>query len=286
MNVPLQSLYAVLRLGLLCFGLVLQATSAHAEMLVSPVRLLLQEPGETANFILRNPSNGPRTYRLEWIEQEQTRNGVGARIEGGAPVHHPQASPHLRFTPRQITVEPNSNQIVRVSFRPEGDLKPGEYRSHLLFRVIPEISEPVATQQLSSGESKVSLQLDMQMSIAVPVVVRYQMPNPPEVRITEITPRPASANEQAAQLTVLLKLNGQVSSFGRVTVDLQTTRDAPVERIGLLENISVFPDVGERQLLISLRDRTFPPGAFIRVAYEGTAEYRGTVWHEQVLQVR
>lgn len=259
---------------------------AHADMLVSPVRLLLQQPGETANFILRNPSNGSRTYRLEWIEQTQTRDGVGERIADGTPVPHPPASPHLRFTPRQVTVEPNTSQTVRINFRPEGNLAPGEYRSHLLFRVVPEVSEPVSRSEIGNADDKVRLQLDMQMSIAVPVVVRYQMDTPPEVQITQVTPIPATGNEQNARLAVTLKHKGNTSSFGRVTVDLQTSMTTPVERIGLQESISIFPDVGERHLVLLLRDRSFPSGALIRVAYEGTDEYRGKLWHEQVLQVR
>ncbi|WP_181358848.1 fimbrial biogenesis chaperone [Pseudothauera lacus] len=256
-------------------------------MLVSPIRLLLTQPGETANFILRNPSNGPRTYRLEWIEQEQGRHGVGSRIQEGAAAPHPQASPHLRVTPRQITVEPNSNQTVRVSFRPDGELPPGEYRSHLLFRVVPEVSEPISRQEISGGEgSGVTLQLDMQLSISVPVVVRHQLDGTPAVRIAEITPLPASANEANARLMVLLRHTGNASSFGRVTVDLQKAENAPVERIGQLDNISIFPDVGERELTVVLRERSFPSGSMIRVAYEGSAEYRGTLWHEQIMRVR
>lgn len=266
--------------------LMLVAGSARADMLISPTRMLLQQPGETANFILRNPSNGPRTYRLEWIEQTQTRDGVGERIPGGAPVPHPQASPHLVFTPRQITVGANTNQTVRVSFRPEGDMKPGEYRSHLLFRVVPEISEPISSSKLTDANKSVNLTLDMQMSIAVPVVVRYQMETLPEAHIAELKPIPSNANNQGARLAVLLKQNGPTSAFGRVTVDLQTSPNSPVERIGMLENISIFPDVKERYLIVGLRDATFPQGAMLRVAYEGMDEYRGKIWDEKVLQIR
>ena len=258
---------------------------SHADMLISPVRALLTQPGETTNFILRNPSDGPRTYRLEWIEQKQTPQGVGARYAEGETPTHPQASPHLRFTPRQVTVEPNSNQTVRINFRPDGDLAPGEYRSHLLFRVIPEVSEPVSRSTVGAGEG-IQLTLDMQLSIAVPVVVRYQIAEAPQVKISQVTPIPATTADQTARLMVSLSHQGNSSSFGRVTVDLQHNAAAPVERIGLLENISIFPDVGQRQLEVVLRDRDFPPGSLIRVAYEGTDEYRGTLWDEQVLQVR
>lgn len=272
--------------ALLCLASLLLPGMASAQALVSPTRLLLSEAGQTANFILRNPSDGPRTYRLEWIEQTQGRHGVGNRVAEGSTPPHPVASPYLRVTPRQVTVDGNSNQTVRVSFRPDPAMAPGEYRSHLLFRVVPEVSTPVSSETISGEDGKISMKVDMQMSISVPVVVRHQLNALPQASIVSVTPRPASGNEQNAQLVVVLRQQGQASSFGRVTVDLQSGANAAVERIGQADSVSIFPDVGEREVLVMLRDRDFPPGALLRVAYEGTAEYQGQLWAEQVLQIR
>lgn len=276
----------LMRCALVLMFISLASLPVKADMLISPVRLLLQQSGETANFVLRNPSDGPRTYRLEWIEQAQTRDGVGERYEDGASIPHPQAAPYLRFTPRQITVEPRSNQTVRVNFRPDEGLPPGEYRSHLLFRVVPEVSEPVSRSTIGAGGEGIQLTLDMQLSIAVPVVIRYRLDEMPTVKISQVTPVIANRPDQQTQLGVLLKHDGRSSSFGRVTVDMQTSATGEVKRIGMLENISVFPDVGERHLTLSLSEKQFPPGALIRVTYEGADEYRGRIWDEQVLQVR
>lgn len=259
---------------------------AHADALVSPIRSLLQTPGETVTVTLRNPSDGPRTYRLGWVEYTQTVAGVGGPIQSGAPVPHPVASPHLRLTPRQITVPPNSNQTVRVQFRPDGTLAPGEYRSHLLFEVIPELSTPVGRQTMGGGADGITLQVDMQMSVAVPIVVRHQTTTIPQVGIAKIEPR-IDPNGQAPSLMVTLNQQGPTSAYGRVIVDLQQSASQDVIRIGAADGVSIFPDVGRREIPIPL-DPRYPirSGSLLRVSFEGTAEYAGRVWDSQILQVQ
>lgn len=271
--------------GLLAVMILASALPARADMLISPLRVLLDEQRDSASVILRNPSDGPRTYRLEWIEQQMSEDGVYRRYKEGETMAHSPASPYLRLAPRQIVVPPNSNQSVRVHYRPAPDMKPGEYRSHLLFRVVPEVSEPNSVTTMGGGEG-VTLQLNMQLSMSIPVVVRHQLDTPPSVNLTGVEPVPATEPGQSASLAVVLQREGVGSSFGRVVVDMQAAPDAPVERIGLADNISVFDDMAERRLVLPLRDSRIPAGAWLRVAYEGMDEYKGTTWAEQVFQIR
>ena len=265
--------------------LMLLSITAQADVLVSPLRVHLDESNQTAAVIVRNPSDGPRTYRLEWIEQRMTEEGTYIKYKEGEEVQHRPASPYLRVSPRQVTVPARSNQSVRVNYRPASNMAPGEYRSHLLFSVIPELSNPLSVQTIDKGDG-ITLELSMQLSIAIPVVVTHQLDEMPQVTIAEVEPLPASALGQSAQLAVVIQRSGLGGSFGKVVVDMQVDSEAPVERIGMADNISVYAEMDQRRLVLKLRDQQIPTGAWLRVAYEGAAEYKGVLWAEQVFQTR
>lgn len=256
----------------------------QADVMVSPLRVYLDDEQRTATVIMRNPSDGPRTYRLEWLEQRLSEDGVYIKYkEGETPLHSP-ASPYLRLSPRQITVQPGTNQKVRVQLRPKPDMAPGEYRSHLLFSVVPELSEPTSTSEIDGGEG-MTLMLNMQMSVAIPVVVNYQVNEVPEVKMVSVDTLPATAPGQTAKLSVLLQRTGLAGSFGRVVVEMQLDENSSVERIGMVDNISLFADVSKRRVPVVLRDAEIPVGAWVRVVYEGMAEYAGLIWDEKVFKV-
>jgi len=265
--------------------LMLGVTSVQADMLVSPLRVHLDDDTTSAMVTLRNPSNGPRTYRLEWVEQSLSVDGVYKKYKQGEQVKHLPASPYLRLSPRQITVPARGNQSVRVHFRPAANMAAGEYRSHLLFSVVPELSEPMSVQKVE-GDDGMSLTLNMQLSMAIPVVVKNKVEQAPVVKITAVEPVLSTKPGQASQLAVTLQRSGLVGSFGRVLVEMQLTAESPVERIGISDNVSVFADVDQRRVLLSLRDQKIPAGAWLRVVYEGKDEFKGIVWDQQVFQVR
>jgi P pilus assembly chaperone PapD len=263
-------------------------TIVNADVLVSPLRVYFDDKSKhTATVAMRNPSNGPRTYRLELIEQHMDEAGTQAPYKEGERLQHMSASPYLRISPRQVTVPAQANQTVRVEFRPDAKMAPGEYRSHLLFRVVSELSEPYSVTEIKgSGDSKgMTVKLNMQLSVAIPVVIRHQITEPPQVKVTGVEITPTTEKGKTAMLAVVLQRSGAASSFGRVVVEMQRGRDAPVERIGLSENVSVYADARQRRLKLTLRDPKLPAGAWVRVAYEGIDEYEGRLFGEQTLQI-
>jgi len=275
----LKPLWTCLLVGLLSLP------QASADMLISPIRVYLDDDNRSTEVTLRNPSDGPRSYRLEWVEKSMQENGRYKTYDKDEPLTHEPASSLLRFAPRQITVGPEENQTVRVIFRPKGDTQPGEYHSHLLFKVIPELSEPVDTVNMESEEG-IKMQLNMQLSLSVPVVVRHNVKEPPNVRISQVKPVQNKQPDQAAQLAVTLEREGLAGSYGQLVVEMQRDNQANAERIGLVDNLSIFPEIDRREVKVVLRDRNIPPGAWLRVAYEGEQEYRDILWDEKIFQIR
>ena len=255
-------------------------SSTHAEMLISPTRVMVDQENRSATMTLRNSSSGSRTYRLSWEDKRATEEGSYTEVPEGEA--WPSAQELIRFSPRQITVGPGENQTVRFSFRPPSDLASGEYRSHLLLQVIPEISEPTSTLAGPTADGNVGVQIFMQMSFSIPVVARYNT-GVPQVSIGEVKAIPVgSGNGLGLELT--FNREGDASSFGNVSVEMQKDSNSQIELIGKYEELSIFREVNKRRITIPLRDSTIPKGAVVRIAYEGQNEYKGTLWAEKVFK--
>lgn len=229
---------------------------------------------------LRNTSEGPRTYRLSWEDKRATENGSYTKINDGE--EWPSAHEMIRFSPRQITVGPGENQTIRFSFRPPADLPSGEYRSHLLLKVIPDISEPSSTLTGTGPGENVGVQVFMQMSFSIPIVARLST-EAPQVSIGEIKAVPV---ENGSRIGLELTFNrvGESSSYGTVTVEMQRDSNSQIEQIGQYKELSIFREIDRRKITIPLREKNIPAGAVIRVAYEGAKEYKGKLWAEQIFQ--
>lgn len=275
-----QFLKGVALWGLVLIGLL--GNTAWADLLISPTRVVMSEEDPSAQVTLRNTSDGPRTYRLRWVEQRMKENGSYDRVE---PDEVPMsAAGMIRFSPRQITVGPGENQTVRLSFRPPADFADGEYRSHLLFEILPDISEPTSTLNVETGMDGIEAELKMMMSFSIPVIIRKQV-TPPEVTIADVSAIPAEEGAPM-RLSVTLNRTGEGSSFGSVLVEYQTDANSEVKLLGRRQSVAIFPELERRNLVIPLRENGIPAGAWVRVAYEGRAEFDGRVWAEKVFQSR
>ncbi len=267
-------------------GVALFAVSAaQANMLVSPVRVQLDDSNTSVEVTLRNPSDGPRTYRLMWVEKKMLENGSYVDYKEGEKPEHNPASPYLRLSPRQVTVAPKTNQRVRVQYRPSPGMKKGEYRSHLLFKVVSDVSEPYSTQEIEGGDGGISVILNMQLSVAIPVIVKHGVTGHPTVTITDVEPILKDGGGKPS-FSITLQRSGEGGSYGRVVVDMQVSPQEPVRRIGLSDNVSIYAESNKRKVLLGLADVKIPKGAWVRVAYEGTEEFKGLLWDEQVFQIR
>ncbi len=263
----------------ICIALCL-FSSARADMMISPTRVLMDDEHRAATLILRNPSNGPRSYRLRWEDKRAKADGGYDMINEGEA--WPSAKGMVRHSPRQITVGPNENQTVRFSWRPPADLPEGEYRSHLLLEVIPDISEPTSTFGTTTTKDGIGVQVHMQMSFSIPVVVRHNTQTP-KVSIGDVRVIPATKGKDA-HLAISFNHAGKASSFGRVVVEMQRDADSPVELIGEYRDLSIYPELDQRKISVALRDKSIPAGVWIRIAYEGVKEYQGILWDEKVFK--
>lgn len=260
---------------------VLLSTNSQAEMLISPLRLMLDSDNPTATLTIRNTGDGTRSYRLGWLEQRMDENGIYHAITESEQAEWPMASQFLRFSPRQISVGPGENQTVRVSYRPSANMATGEYSSHLKMQILPG-SAPSGTFEMDSGKEGISMQLEMLMSFSIPVVLRHET-SKPKINISNVEVLAADASNPM-RLAVTLEREGNSSSFGKLKIEMQRDENSPVELIGDADNISIFTNTSQRRVIVALRDMNIPSGAWIRLSYEGLQEYRNHIFAEKVFR--
>lgn len=268
---------ATLLLKIITLMALLLPTLVQANLLITPTRAVFDERTRSTVFTLMNTTTKPMTYRVLWEEKRQRDIGGYIDLETVDQANHP-ASSMLRQSPRQVTIAPGKFQKVRVSLRRPSNLKPGEYRSHLLFKSIPGLVSPTedGTQR---GQV---MQLNANLSFSVPVMVRYQADNV-AAKIADIR-LAKDPKEENPQLKVRIKREGAISTYGRLVVYMKRPNSSKSEKIGMLNNVAIFRELNEREMTVELQVLNIPKGAVIGVSYEGDDEFEGTTWDQKAIQ--
>jgi fimbrial chaperone protein len=253
------------------------ASSASAQLLISPLRVVFEGRDRSATIIITNQGNEAATYRLEWQEKAATPDGQYTDVAEPGPEMR-IASRYVRFSPRQVSLAPGERQQVRLALRRPADLPSGECRSHLAFVVIDERQRRAARQDAGGGAA---IQVFMNLGFAVPIIIRHGNGAP------AASLAGAELNvDTLSRLGLKIQLNqeGTFSAYGRLRIYWRANQNSPETQIGLLQNVAVYPDIQSRLATVLLNQEQLPAG-ILRVEYQGADEYAGRTWFDQSFQI-
>src|SRR3954451_4123156 len=146
------------------------AQRGPGDLLVAPTRVVLEGRQRTAEITLVNVGSATATFRISLINLRMDVNGGTKEIEtADAEPGERFANDLIRFSPRQVTLEPHVAQTVRIQARKPADLAAGEYRSHLLFRAVPAAAPAVASP--AEPATEVTIKLTAVYGVSIPVIV-------------------------------------------------------------------------------------------------------------------
>lgn len=137
-------------------------------LMIDPKRIVFEDRERNAAVVLINRGAQAVTYRISFRDVRMREDGSFEPLDEVTPADRPAES-LIRYSPRQVTLQPGEAQSVRLLLRKPGDLPAGEYRSHLLFRAIP--TSPVPSAAATGGE--LSIHLQAQVGMSIPVIVRH-----------------------------------------------------------------------------------------------------------------
>lgn len=145
--------------------------TASASVTVNPQRVIFDGADRSAEITLANPTAERLAYRLEWIQLVMTPSGSLRAAKPGEAANG--ASEMVRFSPRQVVIEPGKSQKVRLSLRKPAGLPDGEYRSHLRIVTDKGVEQvPSAPPPSSpSGQEGMSINVILNYGSSIPVTV-------------------------------------------------------------------------------------------------------------------
>lgn len=228
---------------------ILGTAPARADLLVAPTRVDFNERTKGGTVTLTSVAKEKKTYRISWHPLKQREDGSYEVLEEprtDAKVLHDA----VRYTPRQVTLEPGESQTVRLSFKaPDGGLT-GEFRSHLLFVAEPAQDSDPAANKGQSAEG-VAIDLTMIYGVSIPVVARVGvLENAATISYKETLTQADGRRTAVVDVTRA----GTASSFGDVEI-----YDG-AKQIGLLRGVAVFNEINRRTVQVPL---DVAPGAKI-----------------------
>ena len=237
------------------------AFAGSAKLFIHPTLIELDDRQRSAALSVVNRGDAVGTFAIDWIDYAMTE-------EGGLTVAADDAEwslqPHIRHSPRRVTLRPGETQTVKLALRRRGVAK-GEYYSHLKVLMLnDDVAAPGTADDAAAGES---LTIDARSAIAVPVVWRNTNAEPRAVIDSVVIDR-----EQQA-LEVEITRIGDLSTRGFLHV-LRVTGDGTRTPLTQPLPLVIYPSVERRTATVPLDAGAYVVDAQgpVEVVYSSSAE--------------
>jgi P pilus assembly chaperone PapD len=229
--------------------LIVPGVYAAGQLMVSPTRIVFEGNKRTEQVNLINNGSETSRYRISFVRKRMTADGKFEDIpENEAGMYSDEI---VRFSPRQVTLQPGQSQTVRLMLRKKRNMPDGEYRSHMLFQALPDPAAADIDQLADSNAKSLTVQLIPVVGITIPVIVRQgNLAATATLSDFEIK----QANTVKAEKTLSLKINrtGNKSVYGDFRVYF-TPRDGEPVVVGQINGVAVYTPLASRTVDIKLQ---------------------------------
>lgn len=241
------------------------AVPAAAELLVAPTRVILTPATRTAELVLVNKGSEVAAFRLA-LENRRMRSDGSLEAATDPRADEKFATDKLRFSPRQLVLEPGARQVVRIMADAGSDLPPGEYRSHLRLMSAPVSAgrtQTTAPGAAPGADNSLSIELIAIRSITVPVILRVG-----KLDASVVVDGASLAQDASNQLVVKLSRQGTRSTYG----DISLTVDGEKQPAWLVRGVAIYTPNTSRDVILPLLPETRArlAGKRVRIAYVST----------------
>jgi len=238
-------------------------TQGVGDLLIAPTRVVLDTTKRNAEVNLLNTGDKAATYRISFIHQRMNADGKLEDVTTPGP-DEKFADDLVRFTPRQVVLEPHVAQLVRIQLRLPADLAAGEYRSHLLFRAVPAAT--AADEPAAGAPAKgIDIKITPIYGVSIPVIVRS---GETSSTVTMQDLHLVTTPEGVQGVVGKLSRTGNASSYGQLSVSY-APRGGSFKSVGQVNGVAVYTPNASRNFGVRL---TVPDGeklaaGTIRVTY-------------------
>jgi len=237
----------VFLLALVVFtGVMIPRAQAQGNLLVTPRRVVFDGSSRVMELNLANTGRDTARYNISFIHYRMTEEGAFEEITEPDPGQF-FADKHLRFFPRSVTLAPNEAQTVRMQVVGRERLDPGEYRSHVYFRAVPN-QVALGEEDPNRDTTSVSVRLIPIFGITIPVIIRVGEPTT-EVYISDLVlDKP---EEGSPQLQMTFNRSGNMSVYGDLNVT-HVSAEGTETIVGVVNGIAVYTPNALRRFRLEL----------------------------------
>lgn len=235
---------------------------AAAELLVAPTRVVLTPEARAGELVLVNKGTETAAFRIG-IENRRMREDGSLEDAPTAQGGELFADDKLRYSPRQLVLEPGARQVVRIMASAPNDLAPGEYRSHLRLMSAPVSAGKAAIAGESPSDNSLSIELVAIRSLTIPVILRVG-----KLEASVTMDSAALAKDASDQLVVRLTRSGTRSTYG----DVSFTPEGEKEPAWVVRGVAIYTPNTARDVIVPLPPeiRTALAGKRVRIDYSST----------------
>jgi fimbrial chaperone protein len=213
------------------------AQPALAGLMLYPTRVVMEKKVRSAQVMIINNGDKPETYRINIVNRRMTETGEIVSADTALPDER-FAAAMLRYSPRQVTLQPGKSQTVRIMVRKPAELAAGEYRSHLQFDRVADASGAANLENLAKpGEGVISIVLQALVGASIPVIVRHGETSV-TTALTELILEPGK-DGAAPLLAFTMKRNGNRSVYGDLVATFTPAGGSPLE-VGKVAGVAVY----------------------------------------------
>lgn len=243
--------------------------AASAELLVAPTRVVLTPAASSAELVLVNKGSEAAAFRLA-LENRRMRADGGLEAAPEAQPGETFAADKLRFSPRQLVLEPGGRQVVRIMANSPAGLPAGEYRSHLRLMSAPVTAGKSTVAGGDRPDNSLSIELIAIRSITVPVILRVG------TLAASVSVDTASLSKvDPGQMIVKLTRSGTRSTYG----DISLTVEGEKQPAWLVRGVAIYTPNTSRDVILPLPAdiRARLAGKRVKIAYISTDSAEPTI---------
>ena len=156
----------------------------------------------------------------------------------------------IRFFPHSVTLGPDESQVIKIQLTKINELAPGEYRSHLYFRAIPD-KAPLG-EEAPTSDSGISIRLIPIFGISIPVIIRVGTSNT-QVRLSDLSLQ--MSEDTIPILNMTFNRAGNMSVYGDIMV-YHTSAAGKTTLAGTAKGIAVYTPNTARRFRLALDKKT------------------------------
>ena len=206
---------------------------AQGNLLLTPQRVVFEGSKRIEELNLANVGKDTARYLISLFNLRMKEDGSFEEIiepDTGQRF----ADKWVRFFPHSVILGPGESQTVKIQLIKPSGMEPGEYRSHIYFRAIPE-QQPLGEKE-KTQDTAISVRLIPIFGISVPLIIRVGAANT-QTSLSDLSLD--RGKDTAFILNIVFHRTGNTSVYGDLSVYFIPVQGKTIQ-VGTIRGIAVY----------------------------------------------